>query len=124
MSSGRTSATPRAAAAGALLASAALSVTSQQPEAGRPLVVIGHPVPDLCPIHRATGRNCPGCGMLRAFALLWRGRLRQAIGSNPASPFVFAALVWLVVEPKRPPERRQFMPASTPVLKPTGVKET
>jgi len=69
-------------------------------------------MPDLCPIHRATGRNCPGCGMFRAFVLLWRGRLRQAISSNPASPFVFAALVWLAVEPRRPPERRQCVAAS------------
>lgn len=70
---------------------------------------MGRALPDLCPIHRATGHKCPGCGMCRAFVLLWRGRLREAIRSNPASPFVFAAFVWLAVEPRRPPERRQFV---------------
>lgn len=70
---------------------------------------MGRPLPDLCPIHRTTGRNCPGCGMGRAFVLLWRGRLRQAVRSNSASPFVFAALVWLAVEPMRPAERREFI---------------
>jgi hypothetical protein len=70
---------------------------------------MGHSAPDLCPIHRLTGHDCPGCGMFRAFVLLWRGRPWQAICSNPASPFVFAALVWLALEPERPPQRREFL---------------
>jgi hypothetical protein len=70
---------------------------------------MSHPLPDLCPIHRVTGHKCPGCGMGRAFVLLWRGRLRQAIRSNAASPFVFAVLVWLAVAPMRPSKRRQFI---------------
>jgi hypothetical protein len=37
--------------------------------------------------------------MSRALALLWRGRPRQAIRSNPASPFVFAALLYLAFAP-------------------------
>lgn len=74
---------------------------------------MGHPVPDLCPIHRATGHSCPGCGMTRAFVLLWRGRLRQAVISNPASPFFFATLVWLAIEPIRR-RVRQPLPVSVP----------
>lgn len=97
MSCGRSSARPNAAAAGVLLASAALSVAAQEPAVGRPLVVLRRPLPDICPIHRATGHNCPGCGMARAFVLLWRGRLRQATRSNPASPFLFTALICLAL---------------------------
>jgi len=99
-------------------------VASRDPAAGKPLRVLGRPVPDLCPIHRATGHNCPGCGMTRAFVLLWRGRLRQAVRSNPASPFVFATLVWLAIEPIRQRARRQFFPVSVPPLNPTGVRDT
>lgn len=99
MSSGRTSASPSAAAAGVLLASAVLAAATPEPAVGRPLFVLGRPLPDLCPIHRATGHNCPGCGMGRAFVLLWRGRPRQAIRQNPASPLLFAALAWLALEP-------------------------
>lgn len=95
-----------------------LSAASQKPAAGRPLVVIGRTVPDLCPIHRLTGHDCLGCGMFRAFVLLWRGRPRQAIRSNRASPFVFAALAWLAVEPKRPPQRREFPQRLTQSPKP------
>jgi Protein of unknown function (DUF2752) len=98
-------------AAGVLLASAALSVVSEEPAFGKPLVALRRPLPDLCPIHRATGHRCPGCGMTRALVLLWHGRPRQAIRSNPASPFVFAALLYLAFAPYRKPqepETREF----------------
>jgi hypothetical protein len=91
-------------AAGALLASAALSLVSEQPARGKPLVAFRRPLPDLCPIHRVTGHKCPGCGMTRALVLLWRGRPRQAIRSNPASPFVFAALLYLAFAPYLKPQ--------------------
>jgi hypothetical protein len=91
-------------AAGVLLASAALAVAGEQPAPGEPLVAFGRPLPDLCPIHRATGHRCPGCGMTRALVLLWRGRPRQAIRSNSASPFVFAALLYLAFAPYRKPQ--------------------
>lgn len=93
------------------MGSAALSVAIREPAVDGRLVVMRRPLPALCPIHRATGHRCPGCGMCRAFVLLWRGHLRQAVRSNSASPFVFAALFWLAVEPMRPPERRQFTPS-------------
>ncbi len=101
-----------------------MSIATREPVVGKPLVVLRRPLPDLCPIHRATGHNCPGCGMTRAFVFLWRGRLRQATKSNPASPFVFAALVCLALGPMRPPKRRQFISALAPALKPTGVRDT
>jgi hypothetical protein len=80
-----------------LLATAGLSAVAREPGAKKPLVVVVRSIPDLCPVHRATGRRCLGCGMTRAFVLLWRGRMREAIDLNPASPFIFAALVWLVL---------------------------
>ena len=92
--------------------SGALSVATRKPAVGRPLVVMGRSAPDFCPIHRVTGHRCPGCGMGRAFVLLWRGRLRQAFRSNPASPFLFTALIWLAVDPKCPTERRQSLSVS------------
>jgi hypothetical protein len=85
-----------AAAAAILLATAGLSVAAGDTRADKPLVVAGKRLPGLCPIQRATGHRCPGCGMTRAFVLLWRGRIGEAIASNPASPFVFAAFVVLV----------------------------
>lgn len=97
MSSGKNSARASAAAKGVLLASAALSAASREPAAGEPLAVLRRPLPDLCPIHRATGHNCPGCGMGRAFVLLWRGQFRQAVRSNPMSPIVFTAFVCLAI---------------------------
>lgn len=45
--------------------------------------------PDLCPIHRATGLPCPGCGMTRAVALVSQGEPLLALGANP-----FVVLVW------------------------------
>lgn len=97
--SGRGSERRSSVAAGILLASAGLSAVSSEPGADRPLVVVGRRLPDLCLIHRATGHRCPGCGMSRAFVLLWRRRVREAVKSNPISPFVFAMLAWLALEP-------------------------
>jgi hypothetical protein len=88
------------AAAAILLSSAALAATARWPGANQPLVVLGSArIPELCLFHRVTGRRCPGCGMSRAFVLLWRGRIQEAIRSNPASPFLFATLFWLALRP-------------------------
>ncbi|MGH2938468.1 MAG: DUF2752 domain-containing protein [Solirubrobacterales bacterium] len=118
MSFGRSSARPSTAAAGVLLASAALSAASEEPGVGRYLAVRHHRVPDLCPIHRATGRNCPGCGMGRAFTLLWRCRVRQAVRSNPASPFLFAALVCIALAPIGRLGRTAAISKSVPSINP------
>lgn len=118
MSSGRSSARSSAAAKGVLLASAALSAASREPAAGEPLAILRHPLPELCLIHRATGHNCPGCGMVRAFVLLWRGELREAVRSNPMSPFVFIAFICLAigrsVRPNRDSSLQRSSRPSTP----------
>lgn len=89
-----------AAATVVLLSSAGLAAAAKGPGVDKPLTVLGSVrIPELCLFHRATGRRCPGCGMSRAFVLLWRGRAREAVESNPASPFMFAALVWLSLRP-------------------------
>ncbi len=101
MFSGSGSARPSSAAAAVLLASAGLSAASRRPGPDAPLEVLGRPLPGACPIHRVTGHRCPGCGMSRAFVLIWRGRVRDAIRANLASPLVFATLAWLALEPLR-----------------------
>lgn len=120
MSSGRSSARSSAAAGGVLLASALLSAVTQEPAAGEPLTVFRRPLPSLCPIHRTTGHNCPGCGMTRAFVLLWRGQLREAIRSNPLSPIVFIAFICLALGRSVRPSQDSFVLA----LDPTGVRDT
>lgn len=47
---------------------------------------------DLCPVHRATGLPCPGCGLTRAISALTQGDLATAAGLNP-----FAFLAWPVL---------------------------
>ncbi|MEW5742206.1 MAG: DUF2752 domain-containing protein [Myxococcota bacterium] len=47
---------------------------------------------DICPLHRATGLPCPGCGMTRSLAALTQGDFSAAAGLNP-----FAFLVWPVL---------------------------
>ena len=42
------------------------------------------PVP-LCLFKWLTGRDCPGCGMTRAFLLIGHGRLADAVVMHPAS---------------------------------------
>jgi len=39
--------------------------------------------------------HCPGCGMTRAFDLLWTGHFRQALAMNPLAPIVFVLLWWI-----------------------------
>jgi hypothetical protein len=43
-----------------------------------------------CPTKALLGRDCPTCGMTRAFAALAHGRLTDALGYNRGSPFAFA----------------------------------
>lgn len=124
MSSGRSSARSSAAARGTLLASAALSVAAHEPAASQPLTVLRRPFPDLCPVHRATGHSCPGCGMTRAFVLLWRGRFREAIRSNPASPVVFIAFIWLAIGRSIRPSGDRSFQRQPPALDLLGVKDT
>jgi len=44
---------------------------------------------DLCPLHRATGLPCPGCGLSRAVAAASQGDFVAALGLNP-----FVLVAW------------------------------
>src|SRR5262245_53073593 len=50
-----------------------------------------------CPIHRLTGRWCPGCGMTRALHDLLHGDVRAALGANLFLPVVLTLglALWL-----------------------------
>jgi hypothetical protein len=87
--------TVEAAGAAVLLGGAAVAALSGTDERG---VRIG-PVAagSLCPIHRLTGRRCPGCGMTRAMALLLRGKPLRATRTHAAAIPLLAALVHRVL---------------------------
>jgi hypothetical protein len=48
--------------------------------------------PDLCPLHRATGLPCPGCGVTRGLMYLSHGDWSEALGANP-----WVLVVWPVL---------------------------
>jgi len=52
------------------------------------------PVP-LCAVNALTGRECPGCGMTRAFLLVGHGRLREASAVHPAAVPAFLIVAGL-----------------------------
>jgi hypothetical protein len=59
-----------------------------------PARTLGYP---FCLLHRVTGLNCPGCGMLRALHHLAHGRICTAFGYNPLlvlGLFAGAPLLW------------------------------
>lgn len=55
-----------------------------------------------CPFKMLTGLPCPGCGGLRAFELLTRGQIFDALYLNPLSVvlilFLAVSAVWLTVD--------------------------
>lgn len=62
----------------------------------------GHVVralPDLCPYHRLTDHDCPGCGMGRSLAALAAGAPRAALAAHPLGPALLAAAVFVVAAP-------------------------
>jgi hypothetical protein len=61
-----------------LIPAAVLALTLLLPERWRA------PVP-LCLVKALTGRDCPGCGMTRAFLLIGHGRFAAATAMHPAS---------------------------------------
>lgn len=70
-----------------------------------------------CPVHAATGLDCPGCGMTRAVQALARGDVGAAIGHNAVLMLVLVPLlvvVWLARLRQRPMPgilaHRWFMP--------------
>jgi hypothetical protein len=54
--------------------------------------------PTICPMALLTGVACPGCGMSRAIAWMFRGDLEQSVGYHPLAPLVVIigviAVVW------------------------------
>jgi hypothetical protein len=61
----------------------------------------------LCLFRRATGRNCPFCGLTRSFAALRRGRLGASFAHHPIGPLaVAAACAYLVSHPVPPVPKR------------------
>ena len=49
--------------------------------------------PVLCPVRRATGRPCPGCGGTRSLVHLVHGDLRRAVAAHPLGPVLGLLLV-------------------------------
>ena len=43
----------------------------------------------VCGFHWLTGRNCPFCGLTRAFFALAKGHWGEAVGFNALSPLAF-----------------------------------
>jgi hypothetical protein len=56
--------------------------------------------PTICPMALLTGVACPGCGMSRAIAWMFRGDLERSVTYHPLAPLVvvigLVALVWAV----------------------------
>ena len=54
--------------------------------------------PTICPMALLTGVACPGCGMSRAIAWMFRGDLERSVGYHPLAPLVViigvVAVVW------------------------------
>jgi len=53
----------------------------------------GIELPEMCSFHRATGLDCPGCGMTRSFISLAHGELRAAARYHPLGLLLFPLVV-------------------------------
>jgi Protein of unknown function (DUF2752) len=50
-----------------------------------------------CPMRLLLHRECPTCGMTRAFAAIGHGQWNEALGYNRAAPIVFFAFVAAII---------------------------
>lgn len=65
---------------------------------------VGHVVralPDLCPYHRLTDHDCPGCGMGRSLAALAAGSPAASIAAHPFGPALALAAALAAFLPAR-----------------------
>ncbi len=53
------------------------------------------PIYPICPFHRVTGLDCPGCGSLRAVHQLLHGNLRAALHFNAIFVLSLPLFAWL-----------------------------
>jgi hypothetical protein len=53
---------------------------------------LGIRLPNLCTLKRATGYDCPGCGLTRCFVAMGHGQWRQAWGYHPVGTVIFVVL--------------------------------
>ncbi len=53
-----------------------------------PLALGDVPLPLLCGFRRATGLDCPGCGLTRSVTATLHGQLNHAVDWNPVGPLV------------------------------------
>ena len=49
--------------------------------------------PELCLVTRVLKVRCAGCGLMRSFASLWEGSVREAFSMHPLGPVLFTGLV-------------------------------
>jgi len=57
-------------------------------------------LPELCPIHRLLGVDCPGCGMGRALAHLTKGELGTAVTLHPFAPVLLLLALGYALAPR------------------------
>ena len=58
-------------------------------------------LPDLCPVHRLLGFDCPGCGMGRALVHLAKGELTAGMEMHPFAPILLTITVASALLPNR-----------------------
>jgi hypothetical protein len=58
-------------------------------------------LPDLCPVHRLFGFDCPGCGMGRALVHLAKGELTAGVEMHPFAPILLTITVASALLPSR-----------------------
>jgi len=58
-------------------------------------------LPDLCPVHRLLGVDCPGCGMGRALVHLAKGELAAGVALHPFAPILLTITVASALLPSR-----------------------
>jgi hypothetical protein len=75
-----------------------------------------------CPINRASGVICPGCGLTTAMALMATGQWTAAMGMHAYAPLFLAILTGMTVAVALPADYRAKLSAAiTKVERKTGI---